>query len=253
MKVTFLGTGTSQGVPVLTCDCSVCSSDDPRDKRLRSSILIETEGGNIVVDTGPDFRYQMLRTGVKRLDAVLYTHEHKDHIAGLDDVRPFNFIQKQATEIYCTDRVEEALKRDFHYCFSDYKYPGIPQLNLNRIDLKPFEVLGNKVIPIEVMHYKLPVLGFRIGDFTYLTDVKTIADSEKEKVKGSKVLIINALRFKEHISHLNFDQALELIKELEVERAYLTHISHLMTTHAELEKRCPENVLPGHDMLEIEI
>ena len=253
MKITFLGTGTSQGVPVITCECKVCSSTDERDKRLRTSIMIQEGDLNIVVDTGPDFRAQMLRTDIKHLDAVLYTHEHKDHIAGLDDVRPFNYIQKKATEIFCTDRVEEALRRDFHYCFSDNKYPGIPQLNLNIIDFKSFYVKGLKVIPIEVLHYKLPVLGFRIGDFTYITDAKTIAEKERKKIRGSKVLVINALRFEEHISHFNFEEALEMIKDLEVETAYLTHISHLMTTHEELIKLCPANVIPAFDGLKIEI
>lgn len=253
MKITFLGTGTSQGVPVLTCNCDVCQSDDSRDKRLRSSIMIQVDGMNVVVDTGPDFRTQMLRTDIKKLDAVLFTHEHKDHIAGLDDVRPFNYIQKQATPIFCNDSVEEALRRDFHYCFAERQYPGIPQLELNRIQNSKFKIKDLEVIPIEVMHYKMPVLGFRIKDFTYITDAKTITEEERKKIRGSKVLVINALRFEEHLSHLNFEQALEMIEDLQVEKAYLTHISHLMTKHEELEKMCPPNVFPAFDTLEISI
>lgn len=253
MKITFLGTGTSQGVPVITCNCSVCSSFDKRDKRLRTSILVQTDNLNIVIDTGPDFRQQMLRTDIKRLDAVLYTHEHKDHIAGLDDVRPFNYIQKQCIKVFCSQRVEEALRRDFHYCFAENKYPGVPQLDLNTITNERFQINDLEIQPVEVMHYKLPVHGFRIGDFSYVTDAKSIAEDQRALLRGSKVLIINALRFEEHISHFNFEQALEVIKDLKVEKAYLTHISHLMTTHEELIKMCPSNVIPAYDGLEINI
>ena len=253
MKITFLGTGTSQGVPVITCNCSVCSSLDKRDKRLRTSILVQTDNLNIVIDTGPDFRQQMLRTNIKRLDAVLFTHEHKDHIAGLDDVRPFNYIQKQSIKVFCSQRVEEALRRDFHYCFAENKYPGVPQLDLNTITNERFQINDLEIQPVEVMHYKLPVHGFRIGDFSYVTDAKSIAEDQRALLRGSKVLIINALRFEEHISHFNFEQALEVIKDLKVEKAYLTHISHLMTTHEELIKMCPSNVIPAYDDLEINI
>ena len=253
MKITFLGTGTSQGVPVITCNCSVCSSLDKRDKRLRTSILVQTDNLNIVIDTGPDFRQQMLRTDIKRLDAVLFTHEHKDHIAGLDDVRPFNYIQKQSIKVFCSQRVEEALRRDFHYCFAENKYPGVPQLDLNTITNERFQINDLEIQPVEVMHYKLPVHGFRIGDFSYVTDAKSIAEDQRALLRGSKVLIINALRFEEHISHFNFEQALEVIKDLKVEKAYLTHISHLMTTHEELIKMCPSNVIPAYDGLEINI
>jgi len=253
VKITFLGTGTSQGVPVITCNCSVCSSLDKRDKRLRTSILVQTDNLNIVIDTGPDFRQQMLRTNIKRLDAVLFTHEHKDHIAGLDDVRPFNYIQKQSIKVFCSQRVEEALRRDFHYCFAENKYPGVPQLDLNTITNERFQINDLEIQPVEVMHYKLPVHGFRIGDFSYVTDAKSIAEDQRALLRGSKVLIINALRFEEHISHFNFEQALEVIKDLKVEKAYLTHISHLMTTHEELIKMCPRNVIPAYDGLEINI
>ncbi|RYY36489.1 MAG: MBL fold metallo-hydrolase, partial [Sphingobacteriaceae bacterium] len=194
MIVTFLGTGTSQGVPVIACNCEVCTSNDPHDKRLRTSVFIEVEGKNIVIDTGPDFRYQMLRANVQHLDAIIFTHEHKDHTAGLDDVRAFNYKQQEAMDIYAVERVQTALKREFAYVFENFKYPGIPQLSLHTITTEPFYIGSLKVIPIEVLHYKLPVLGFRIGDFTYITDAKTISDKEKEKIKGSKVLVINALQ-----------------------------------------------------------
>ena len=250
MKVTVLGSGTSQGVPVIACDCKVCSSEDSKDKRLRSSIMITIKDKNYVIDSGPDFRQQMLRERVQSLEAILFTHEHKDHIAGLDDVRAFNFKQKRPVNIYCSKNVEVALKREFHYAFSGDNYPGIPQININLIENKQFEVFsGLKVIPIQVFHYKMPVFGFRIGDFTYITDAKTISDEEINKIKGSKVMIVNALQEKEHISHLNLKEALSFIEKVNPEKAYLTHISHLFGTTDYINSILPKNVFAANDGL----
>jgi phosphoribosyl 1,2-cyclic phosphate phosphodiesterase len=252
IKLSFLGTGTSQGVPVITCECEVCHSKDPRDNRLRVSVWIQVEGKSIVIDAGPDFRYQMLRAGVKKLDALLLTHEHKDHVAGLDDIRPFNYRTKSAVEVYATIPVQEALKREYHYIFDENPYPGVPQVTLKTITTKKFNVQGVDVMPIEVLHYMLPVLGFRIGNIAYVTDAKTISIREKEKLKGCDVLILNALRKKEHISHLNLDEALEWIAELKPKRAYLTHISHLMGKHEEVSAQLPEGVFLAYDGLTVE-
>ena len=251
MKVSFLGTGTSQGVPIIACSCDVCKSNDPRDKRLRSSVLIEEDGFQIVIDTGPDFRQQMLREKVEKLDAVIFTHEHKDHIAGFDDIRGFNWREKKPMEVYGNLQVEKALKRDFHYAFGENKYPGVPKLNLHTIDNKPFILGPLEIIPIEVMHYKLPVFGFRIGDFTYITDANYINDLEKEKIKGSRVLVLNALKKSEHISHFSLNQAIELAAELNVEKTYFTHISHQMGFHSEVSKDLPSGVELAYDELQI--
>jgi phosphoribosyl 1,2-cyclic phosphate phosphodiesterase len=252
MRVTFLGTGTSQGIPVIACDCEVCTSEDPRDKRLRSSVMIESKGKVIVIDTGPDFRQQMLLHGVKRLDAVVFTHEHKDHVAGLDDVRAFNFRQKEKIEIYGTKAVHEALKREFHYAFSEVKYPGIPELNLNEIHNELFHLHGLPFEPVEVMHYKMPVFGFRIHDFAYVTDAKTIAPEELEKLKGCEVLVLNALRREDHISHLTLQEALDIIEKVGPVRAYLTHLSHLMGTHEQVTEELPMNVALAYDGMVLE-
>jgi len=249
MKITFLGSGTSQGMPVIACECEVCASIDPKDKRLRVSIMVETEGKVIVVDSGPDFRQQMLRENVKKLSAIVFTHEHKDHIAGLDDVRAFNYITSKPAEIYATLSVQEALKREFHYVFSGVDYPGIPQLNLNTIDHSPFEIEGVKITPISVLHYKLPVLGFRFGNFTYITDANYISDEELEKVKGTKILVLNALRKEKHISHFNLTEAIALIQKIKPEKAYLTHISHMMGFHEEVSKELPHNIEIAYDGL----
>ena len=254
LEITFLGTGTSQGIPVIACDCVVCQSADPRDNRTRSSILISVNGENYVVDTGPDFRAQMLRENVKSLRAVLFTHEHKDHVAGMDDVRAFNYKEKRDMEIFCSERVEEALMREFYYVFESIKYPGVPSVNVNRIENNAFMLpCGEMIIPVEVMHYKMPVLGFRIKDFTYITDAKTVDDSEVEKVKGSRVLVVNALRKNEHISHFNLDEALDFIEKINPEMAYLTHISHLFDSHEEIEMELPKNVRVAYDGLKINL
>ena len=253
MIVTFLGTGTSQGVPVIACGCEVCTSADPRDKRLRSSILIEADDKIVVIDSGPDFRYQMLRAHVQRLDAVVYTHEHKDHVAGMDDIRAFNFKQQEPMNIYADARVQAALMREFPYVFAEFKYPGIPQINIHPIGLDPFDIGSIHFIPIEVLHYKLPVLGFRINDFTYITDAKTVSDEEKEKIKGSKILVINALQKQNHISHFTLDEAIGFAHEIGAETTYFTHISHRLGKHADIEAELPAGIKLAYDGLQMEI
>lgn len=252
-KATFLGTGTSQGIPVIACNCHVCLSENEKDKRLRTSLMVTVNGHNLVIDTGPDFRQQMLREQVQTLDAVLFTHEHKDHIAGMDDIRAFNYKAQIPMEIYASELVEIGLKKEFHYVFGGYNYPGIPKVKLNRIGDDPFLVMGEKVIPINVLHYKLPVKAFRIRDFSYVTDANYIAESEMEKLKGTKHLVINALRKSEHISHFNLEQALEIIKIINPKKAYLTHLSHLMGTHDEVSIELPENVEIAYDGLAIDL
>ena len=254
LKITVLGTGTSQGVPVIACECDVCQSEDIKDKRLRTSIMITYKGVNYVIDTGPDFRQQMLREDVKRLRAIIYTHEHKDHIAGLDDVRAFNYVQKSSMDIYCDKRVEKALKREFYYAFEENPYSGVPKLKLNIIDKNtPFTIEGLTFHPIEVIHKKLPVIAYRIKDFVYITDAKTIAKEEKEKIKGCEVLFVNALREEEHISHFNLKEALAFIEEIQPKKAYITHISHLFAKHKDIEAKLPKNVFAAYDGLQLEI
>lgn len=253
MKITFLGTGTSQGVPVIACDCEVCRSQDSKDKRLRSSLYLEAGGTHLVIDAGPDFRQQLLRENLRRLDGILLTHGHKDHIAGLDDVRAFNYIQKKAVDIFAQQRVQEQIKKEFAYAFAEDRYPGVPEFHLNTIGDEPFRVNGLEVIPVEALHYRLPVLGFRISDMAYLTDLSHINEKEKTKLYGLKVVIVAALRKKPHYSHFNLDQALHLIDELKPQQAWLTHISHMMGCHAEVETELPENVRLAYDGLTIEI
>ena len=253
MRVTFLGTGTSQGVPIIGCQCEVCKSNNPKDNRLRTSILITHEGKNIVIDTGPDFRQQMLREDVRELEAVVFTHEHKDHIAGLDDVRAFNYLQDKEMDVYASPRVQEALKRDFFYVFSGDNYPGIPRLKLHTIDKLPFEVAGLRFIPVEVMHMHLPVLGFRIGDFTFITDANFISDEEKKKIRGSRVIVLNALRKEKHISHYALDEAVALMNELKPEQGYFVHISHQMGLHDEVNQNLSENIQCAYDGLRIDV
>jgi phosphoribosyl 1,2-cyclic phosphate phosphodiesterase len=244
-----LGSGTSSGVPMIACECVVCTSPDKKDKRLRSSIMVESENTTIVVDTTPDFRYQMLRENVKHLDAVLFTHPHKDHIAGLDDVRAFNFFQEQPMQVYANQMTIDALMREFAYAFADKKYPGVPNLELNSINLDPFVIGDIPVIPIMVWHLKMPVYGFRFGDFTYITDANLIDDSEKQKIKGSKILVLNALRKEKHISHYSLNEAVALVKELGVPESYFTHISHQLGKHDEIENQLPEGMHLAYDGL----
>ena len=251
MKITFLGTGTSQGVPVIACDCNVCTSKNKKDIRLRSSILIEDKGKSIVVDTGPDFRQQMLRENVQQLDAVVFTHEHKDHIAGLDDVRAFNFKQKADMEVYATVETQTALKREFHYAFAENPYPGVPKLNLNTIDNSSFKIGDVKLLPINVWHHKMPVKAYRIGNFTYITDANRVEEEELEKIRGSEIIVINALRKSDHISHFNLSGALELLDKLKPKKAYLTHISHLLGEHDKVSKELPGYVEIAYDGKEI--
>jgi phosphoribosyl 1,2-cyclic phosphate phosphodiesterase len=253
MKVTFLGTGTSQGVPIIACNCEVCTSTDSRDKRLRSSVLIETENTNIVIDTGPDFRQQMLREKVQKLDAVIFTHGHKDHTAGFDDIRGFNWKTKVAMDVYANEEVEIVLKRDFHYAFGEAKYPGVPNLDLHIIRNEKFMVNDLEVTPIEVLHYKMPVFGYRIGDFSYITDANFISESEKEKLKGSKVLVLNALRKTEHLSHFTLDQAVALAQEVGSEQTYLIHMSHQMGFHEAVDRELPSGINLAYDGLQVEL
>lgn len=253
MKITFLGTGTSQGVPVIACDCMVCQSANPKDKRLRSSVLIEDNNSSIVIDTGPDFREQMLRANVKHLDAILITHSHKDHLGGLDDVRAFNYKQRGPVDVYARTDVQEAIKKEFSYAFAKDRYPGVPQISLHSIGNMQFYIQKLKIIPIELLHYHLHVLGFRIGDFTYITDANHISEEEKQKIKGTKVLVINALRKEIHISHFALFQALAIIEEIKPQHAYLTHISHMMGLQEDVEKELPKNVSFAYDNLVINI
>jgi phosphoribosyl 1,2-cyclic phosphate phosphodiesterase len=237
---------------MIGCDCDVCASADKKDKRLRSSILVQSPTTKLVVDTGPDFRYQMLRQNVKQLDAVIFTHPHKDHMAGLDDVKAYNFLTKKPINVYADSLTEEALRRDFYYAFTDTKYPGIPELNLNTITLDPFIVGDIPVTPILVWHLKMPVLGFRFGKFTYITDANRIDESEKEKIRGSEVLVLNALRKKKHISHFTLDEAIELANELKIPSAYFTHISHQLGRHKKTEEELPSGIHLAFDGLELD-
>jgi len=252
VRITFLGTGTSQGVPVIACPCPICHSADPRDKRLRASVLIETERGNIVIDTGPDFRYQMLRQNVLELDAILFTHNHKDHIAGLDDVRAYNYFQQQPMDVYASTETQDALRREFKYIFDNADYPGVPQLSLHTITNQPFRVLGGiDIMPVRVLHYKLEVFGFRIGDFTYITDANHIAPEEIQKIKGSKILVLNALRKEPHISHFTLEEAIDMARHIGAEKTYFTHISHQLGFHHEEEPLLPENMHLAYDGLQL--
>ncbi|MEZ4885044.1 MAG: MBL fold metallo-hydrolase [Chitinophagales bacterium] len=255
MKITFLGTGTSMGVPVIGCLCEVCLSINSKDKRLRTSIAVEIEGQNWVIDTGPDFRQQMLRAGIVRLDAVLFTHEHKDHTAGLDDVRAYNHLTDKDLPIYANTATQHALKMSFPYAFpTENRYPGAPSIVAHTIYADtPFEVNGVKVIPIEVIHGKMPVLGFRLGDFTYITDAKYIAPQELDKIRGSKIVVFNTLKKTEHWSHLTLEEAIVLVEELKPEKAYFTHLSHRMGLHDVVQSELSENVFLAYDGLVLEV
>ncbi len=253
MKITFLGTGTSQGVPVIGCDCEVCTSIDFRDKRLRTSIHLEINGKSLVIDTGPDFRQQMLRERISHLDAVLYTHEHKDHTAGLDDVRAFNFKQNIDMPIYGRKPVLEQIEREFAYIFAKKKYPGIPRVILNEIQNEAFNAEGIEVLPIDVLHYKLPVFGYRFGDFSYITDVNYISDKEKNKIRGSKIVVLSALQKQEHLSHFNLEQAVATVKELEIPQAYFIHMGHRMGLQKKIDEELPEGMNLAYDGLKLEL
>ena len=253
MKVTFLGSGTSQGVPVIGCTCEVCTSLDFRDKRLRSSIHVEVLKQSFVIDTGPDFRQQMLRERVKRIDAVLFTHAHRDHTAGLDDVRAYNFMQKMDMPIYGTQPVLDQLKIEYAYAFTKDSYPGIPRLLFHLIDDKSFSVNGVEVHPLPVMHLKMPVHGFRFENFSYITDANFISDETIGKLKGTETLVLNALQRDPHISHFNLTEALAMIEKIKPRQTYLTHISHKLGTHTEVSKELPLNVMLAYDGLQLEL
>lgn len=257
-NIIFLGTGTSQGIPVIACKCDVCRSADPRDKRLRTSALVHYRGHDILIDAGPDFRQQMLRQQVCSLDAILLTHQHKDHTGGLDDVRAFNYCEETLYKvctpfpIYCEPRVEESLRMEYPYVFSEQKYPGIPAFDMHMIDDRPFEVAGVEVIPIRAFHYKLPVLGFRIGSMAYITDANMIPEEEFVKLKDLEILVLSTVRLTQHISHFSLPEAVEVARRIDAKRTFLTHLSHQLPLHEELLKMLPERIEPAYDGLKIE-
>ena len=251
-RLTFLGTGTSQGVPMIGCGCEVCKSQDPRDKRLRACVLVEHEGLRVLVDAGPDFSYQMLRAGVSSLDAILLTHNHKDHTGGLDDIRAFNYHEKRATQIYCEKYVEESLRKEYSYAFEEIKYPGAPEWDVHIIDENPFTIKGVEITPIRGRHFKLPVLGYRFGNIAYCTDMNHIPEEEYSKLQGLDHFIINCVRRGRHISHYSLEQAMEVAEKVGAKHSWLTHLSHQLPCHEELTKELPEGILPAFDGLVIE-
>lgn len=253
IKLTFLGTGTSQGVPMIGCDCPVCRSCDPRDKRLRSSVMVEDEATRIVIDSGPDFRYQMLRDGVKDIDAILLTHQHTDHIIGLDDVRAFNYFCQKSIEVWATEKVGEVVRKNFDYAFAEKPYPGAPRITLRRLEGEPIKIGTLEITPIAGRHFTLPVTGFRIGPVAYLTDFNHIEADEIEKLRGVELFVVNALRHQRHISHFSLPEALDVAEKVGAKRTYLTHISHQMGFHAEEEPRLPRGVRFAYDGLKIVI
>ena len=255
MKLTFLGTGTSLGVPVVACGCAVCQSADWHDKHLRTSAMVATdEGKNILIDIGPDFREQMLREKVTHLDSILITHAHRDHVAGLDDIRSFNYVQNQKMEVYCNHEAKVAIERDYHYIFVPHEFPGLPEANLHELSGdEPFHAAGVEIMPIKAMHKLLPVLGFRIGPLVYITDANYISTNEMEKLKGADILVINALRKAKHFSHYCLPEALEIIAAVQPREAYLTHVSHEMGFYAEVSNELPPHVHIAYDGLQVEI
>ena len=254
MKLVFLGSGTSQGVPVIACGCNVCHSSDVRDRRLRSSALLTTDAGsNILFDIGTDFRQQMLRVGVQHLDAILITHAHRDHVGGLDDIRSFNYVQHKNMDIYLNSVAKHALLRDYAYIFAHHEFPGLPEAELHEVEEKPFVAAGVEVIPIRAMHKDLPILGYRVGDMAYITDANYIGPEEMDKLNGLKILVLNALRKAKHFSHFSLPEALDVVNNLKPDQAYLTHISHEMGLHAEVERELPANVKLAYDNLCVEI
>lgn len=253
MLISLLGTGTSSGVPMIGCACAVCRSVDFRDKRLRASVHIQVEGKSLLIDTGPDLRQQVLRLGLTHLDAVLFTHEHKDHTAGMDEVRAFNFRQGQEIPVYARASVLDQLRREFAYVFADFKYPGTPRISTHEINNEPFTVEGIPIVPIDVWHHKLPVFGFRIGDFCYLTDLNAISDDELDKVRGCRVLVLDALRREPHLSHFTLQEAIDLVERVRPDQTYLTHISHQMGLHREVDAELPTHIRLGYDGLQIKL
>ncbi len=253
MKVIFLGTGTSTGVPVVACNCDVCSSADPHDRRLRTSVLIKVGGHNFVIDCGPDFRYQMIREKVDDITAIIFTHGHRDHIAGLDDVRAFNYVLNKTVDIFASQEVIDSIHREFPYIFTEKRFFGAPQLEFHIIGNESFFAEGVEFMPIEVLHHRLPVFGFRIGNFSYITDANYISPQEKEKLKGSEILVINALRKSKHISHFSLEEALEVIAEINPGKAYITHLSHFIGIHKTIQQSLPSNVFLAYDGLTVEL
>jgi len=252
VKITFLGTGTSQGVPVIACECATCLSEDPRDKRLRTSLLLEAGKSIMLFDAGPDFRQQMLREHVKRLDAIILTHEHKDHIAGMDDVRAFNYKSQDAIDVYAEERVQEAIKREFAYVFSGKRYPGVPKMRLNNIPPYRFKINDVEITPIRVRHMELEIYGFRVRNFAYITDASYIPEESKEKLFGVKYLVVNALRKQKHISHFNLREAIDFIREISPKRAFITHISHQMGLYEQVTTELPPGIMLAYDGLSLE-